>query len=1043
MPLGLGALTPNTFENETYDIFDNEGVISLNYGADYCDKVCQCTDTNYCSCDHSVDCDEYLCSLDCINASDCPIDDISITNDDCFNSGVDTQKSTTDVSGDDDNCENGDSQNLGNDFKIGCLNVRSLHPKFDEITEFVKSNKFDIFIINESWLDGSFSDGDINIFNYDVVRRDRNRQGGGVCMYLKSSLKYKVLHNFGTIIESLWVHISIDHKEFVIGTIYRPPSSNNEYCEEIFNEIERLKSLYTNIVLLGDLNYDYNEFSKSNPVYQIEDLFCMNQLVEEPTPETLTGSSLIDIILTTVPECHSNTNVLKVSMSDHYCIQTRLKCFTSKESSHNLVTFRNYKDFDKGKYLQEIAAVFNETNLNNLTIIEIWNYFKQNFLQISERHVPLETRRLKNRYKPWITHDIVRSMYKRDHLKSKAVKYKCPNKWNEYKNLRNEITGKIRKAKKEYFRTESLQCASNPKATWKLLNKVTNNRNMVSPPEELSAKDFNEYFSTIGENTARKYFSNSNDGSHPWKGPNFTSSKFKFTEVAISTVHKLLTQLGESSSTDILGFDCKLLQLSTEIISPILTKLINVSLQEGYVIDEWKISKVTPVFKGGDDKFDKNNYRPISVISHFAKILEKVVQRQLVEYLMDHELICIDQSAYKRYHNTQTSLHRCTEDWIDNICDKTYTAICFLDIRKCFDTIDHTILLNKLARYGIDDTEALWFASYLKNRSQHVKCNGNVSAKCFVPIGVPQGSVLGPVLFSLFVNDITCNVYPSTVNLYADDTLLYCTGSDVNEASQKLQLSLNEVSNWYNGNRLALNASKSSCMVIGSKYQTRTDNNLNVMLNNEKIEQVNKVKYLGVMIDNNLTWNEHISVLCKNLSYKISQLSRVKNIVTKDMMLTIYRSIIQPTIDYAITVWGHTTMENISKIQRLQNMAARIILDNFDYVNVRGINLVKQLKWMNITERIIYFEQLLMFKCIHGMAPDYLSNEITMEIEIRNINTRSHDMNVYIPFPNNEFSKKSLFYSAAKNWNDLPDEMKEITNIENFKQKLKSNVHMM
>ena len=163
--------------------------------------------------------------------------------------------------------------------------------------------------------------------------------------------------------------------------------------------------------------------------------------------------------------------------------------------------------------------------------------------------------------------------------------------------------------------------------------------------------------------------------------------------------------------------------------------------------------------------------------------------------------------------------------------------------------------------------------------------------------------------------------------------------------------------------------------------------------------------------------------------------------VSTNMLITVYNSIIQPTIDYAITVWGHTTAENIGKIQRLQNLAARIILNNFDYVNYRGLDLVKQLKWMNVRERFLYFEKLLMFKCIHGRVPDYLANGITMEIELREVNTRSNDMNVYIPFPKNEFAKKSFYFSGAKNWNSLPDHIKESTNIEIFKRKLKRDIY--
>ena len=515
-----------------------------------------------------------------------------------------------------------------------------------------------------------------------------------------------------------------------------------------------------------------NNVSHTSFIGYLEDLFSMTQLVSEPTRETPSSVSLIDVILSTKPELHCRTNVLKFSMSDHYCVQTTLKNQTENNVEHKSLTFRNYKKFEIQRFLDDVKRVAQNFDCeDNLQVL--WSNFRNKFIEVSDKHAPFVTRRLKNRMNPWITHEIVKLMYRRDHVKQKAVKSKCQTKWNEYRKLRNQVTMQIRTEKNKYYLQQSNQCANNPKSVWKFLNKVINNKNMIPPPNDLLPDELNEYFSTVGVDTANKYFERSDDQSYPWKGPNFTTSSFTFSEVDIDTVLKLLISLGDTSSNDVLGFDGKLLFLSAAIIAPLITKMFNMSLQMGSVIDDWKVSNVTPVFKGGDDRYEKTNYRPISVICHIAKILEKLVQKQLVQYLIENELLCIDQSAYRQYHNTQTSLHRCNEDWIDNLCDNVFTAVCFLDIRKCFDTIDHGILIDKLKRYGIVKIEASWFRSYLKDRSQYVKCNGKLSAKSYVPIGVPQGSVLGPVLFSLFVNDINRHVYPSTVNLYADDTLMY------------------------------------------------------------------------------------------------------------------------------------------------------------------------------------------------------------------------------------------------------------------------------
>ena len=360
------------------------------------------------------------------------------------------------------------------------------------------------------------------------------------------------------------------------------------YNERVLDEIEKLRSFNDRIILLGDLNYNYLVKDQANPNFmnQMEYNFCMKQLVNEPTRESLTGSSLIDVILTSVPEQHIRSHVLKVSMSDHYCIQTILRNVRKVDAGHNLVTFCDYKAFVKEDFLAEMASTFAEFPGMSNNIHDLWDDFKSKFLHICRKHVLIVTRRLRNRYNPWVTLDIIKMMYDRDYLKRKAVKTKCQRMWNDYKKLRNRITYMIRKRKKQYFHDENLRCSNNPKEVWKLLNKVLNNKGTETPPSELTANEFNEYFSTIGENTAKEYYTRCSDGSHPWKGPDFTTSKFKFEEANISLVLKLLEGLGKDSNCDVLGFDSKLLFMSAEIMAPCITKLINISLNDGIVVDD-------------------------------------------------------------------------------------------------------------------------------------------------------------------------------------------------------------------------------------------------------------------------------------------------------------------------------------------------------------------------------------------------------------------------------------------------------------------------
>lgn len=922
--------------------------------------------------------------------------------------------------------------------------MRSLFHKVDQISSFIKRNNFSILAINETWLDESISDNEISIHGYDILRCDRNRLGGGTCMYIKHGLKYKLLEKiYDNIAESIWVLVESEKDKLVVGCMYRPPSADSAYYNSMLDQIEKARMVSEDMVLLGDLNFDYkfDESLSTNPIKYMEELYCLQQLVTEPTRTTLTSSTILDIILTSVRDKHTKTKVLKVSLSDHYPVFTILR-WGSKGNlqRHKEITFRDYKNFDENNFLQDLsnANILTE-QFEESTFIDRWIEFKRVFTSVCDKHVPLVTRRMKNRYNPWITSDIVKLMYDRDHVKTKAQDLKDKVLWDEYTRLRNQVTSLIHRRKKEYYENEITEKGSNPQKMWKIIDRITKNDNKNQPCiiDNVSANQFNEYFCSIGPTTVDNIPEPREE--IPWKGP-VSRAEFRFSYLNTDDVEKRLKSLGIKSNVDVLGFDAKLLSLSARILAPFVTKLFNASITMKVIPDDWKFARVSPIYKGKGDKKVLGNYRPISVITHIAKILEKEMQRQLLTYLVENEFITIDQSAYRQYHNTQTSLHRVVDDWIENICDGVLTGVCLLDIRKCFDTIDHHILLQKLEFYGIKNNEAAWFKSYLENRAQVVNLNGELSDKNYLSLGVPQGSVLGPILFMLYVNDLSRHVYLGSANLYADDTIIYCTGNTIEEVNSKLQICINHASQWYRGNRLVLNSEKSNTILISSRAKVKQYmEGLSTELNEHLLEQTTSVDYLGVRIDHILSWDDHVSRLCKTLSFKVSRLARLRRSTPKSVLFKIYNSIIQPSIDYAITVWGHTTAANITKVQRIQNYAARILSGNFDYINCRGIDIVKNLGWMNIVERRRYFDCVLMFKCLHGLAPDYLANQFTFHSEISDReNVRFHPMDVYIPFPRLELFRNTFLYNGAVLWNDLPNGLKECTTLDAFKRGLKA-----
>ena len=356
----------------------------------------------------------------------------------------------------------------------------------------------------------------------------------------------------------------------------------------------------------------------------------------------------------------------------------------------------------------------------------------------------------------------------------------------------------------------------------------------------------------------------------------------------------------------------------------------------------------------------------------------------------------------------------------------------FLDISKCFDTIDHNLLLQKLQIYGITDNQLKWFTSYLHNRSQVVSCHNTLSEKSVTNIGVPQGSVLGPILFLLFSNDLPNNIHLGTCNMFADDTVVYIAGKTNEEVQLNLQECIDNAAKWYSKNNLLLNSKKSYSMVVNPK-KNLTNANMNIKIYGESIENVDRTGYLGVCIENTLNWRAQINKICKALGAKIAHLKHLRKLFNNQMLMYIYNTYVQPIIDYGITIWGHAPSVELNKIQRLQNMCARIILDNFDF-NIRGIDLVKKLKWMNVKERIHYFTCILMYKCVNNTAPIYLQNEISLKKDLNfRVGLRASPYEIYIPPFLSNFNEHSIFIRGAKIWNELPTSLQSASSITSFK----------
>ena len=376
----------------------------------------------------------------------------------------------------------------------------------------------------------------------------------------------------------------------------------------------------------------------------------------------------------------------------------------------------------------------------------------------------------------------------------------------------------------------------------------------------------------------------------------------------------------------------------------------------------------------------------------------------------------------------------------ESIDDGQVCGVCFLDIEKCFDTINHDILLQKLKHYGIGGNAFDWFRDYLCGRRQCVRVDNITSELRPCPIGVPQGSILGPILFLLYVNEFPHHIGNQNCNIFADDAMIYSFGNDIKETESNLQSALDSLVPWYRANRLSINTNKSVVMLVGKHYQVH-DTSLSININDVPIEQVNVTKYLGVLVDGSLSGDNQCDSLCSRIAGKIAVLRRFRSFVKPNTLKLLYEKTIQPAMDYASSVWSNTKKGNLDKLQRAQIYAARIISGNFDYINTRSIDLLRSLRWATVQERCDYFTAVLMYKSVHGLAPMYLTDNVVMAGEIHDRDTRlSQSNDVHIPPHNTDILKRSFIFNGGVIWNKLLDEIRMANDVLDFKWRYKQSI---
>ena len=882
-------------------------------------------------------------------------------------------------------------------------------------------------------------------------------KSGGVALYVDQSLGCKMVPSMSTTIDGIMECLTIEiivaeSKNIIISCIYRTPGS----CIDIFNQ--ELDNMFGNTsnkvhILCGDFNVDLlNPHGNPKITHFLNTRYSNSlfPLITKPSRITVDTATLIDNIFFSAIECQTTAGLLLSDISDHLPVFGIFRQLIRKEKNVNTPNLNQTRCRSPGA----VAAL--KADLNSQTWNEVYSFdnpdqayeaFLSTFLKLYDKHCPLRTSINNNKSKqhsPWLTKGLENACKKKNLLYKLYMKNRTKEAETRYKTYKNKLVSIIRVKKKDYYHQQLEQHKSNIQGTWKILNsiikkgKVKNvypnqfkKDNLIIHESKEIVNEFNNFFVNVGPTLASAIEEQRDaDGLNERNIKSNPSSIF-IRKVQESEIVEIVKQFKNKRSTDHNDIDMMLVkEIIYSIVTP-FTYICNLSFLTGIFPSKMKIAKVIPIFKSGD-KFNFTNYRPISLLSQFSKILEKLFAARLDNFIDKHNLLSKHQYGFRPNMSTSMAVIDLVEQISEATNNKQFTVGVFIDLSKAFDTIQHGLLLKKMERYGVRGTANEWLKSYLSDRLQYVNMNSIDSQKKSITYGVPQGSVLGPKLFIMYINDVCEILSRMSCVLFADDTSLCCSGTDLDQLLDTVQEELSVLKKWFDVNKLSLNISKTKFIIFGNRP---IKSGVKIKIDDVEIERVFETKFLGVIIDNKLNWKSHINYIRTKISKTIAIMYRIKPFLDQNSLHMLYSSLVLPYISYCVEVWGNNYKTVIQPIFILQKKAIRIASHSDYYAPSNPLFL--QLHTLKLQDLVDLNTAIIMYKAKNELLPTCIQELFHARESQYNLRGVAIFQGTNVRINNKE---RCVSVRGVKLWNRLDEDLKNCTSIKVFKRMYKSNI---